>query len=212
MVVGAAGVHAMKNGVRRWLPTPDSLRANRWLRWIGPALHHPRLWHMSRRGVALGMAVGVFFGLLIPIAQIPLSVGAAVLLRANVPTAAASTLVSNPATYGPLYYAAWRLGKAVLGDDTGGAAAAEASPVEDPLAVEATAADTRREGGWFAQAWASIHALGKPLLLGMALMATTVGLLTYALVSIVLSLKVRWQWRRRQRLRAPRPAGSSAAR
>src|SRR5512139_3309070 len=107
----------MKIDFRRWVPTAESLRANRWLRWIGPALHHPRLWHMSRRGIALGMGVGVFFGLLIPIAQIPLSVGAAVLLRANVPTAAASTLVSNPATYGPLYYAAWRLGKAVLGEE-----------------------------------------------------------------------------------------------
>lgn len=104
---------------KRWVPSPEALRRNRWLRWIGPALHHPRLWHMSRRGIALGMAIGVFFGLLIPIAQIPLSVGAAVLLRANVPTAAASTLISNPATYGPLYYAAWRLGKAILGEPVG---------------------------------------------------------------------------------------------
>ena len=183
----------MNDRFKRWLPTQESMRHNRWLRWIGPALHHPRLWHMSRRGVALGMAIGVFFGLLIPIAQIPLSVGAAVVLRANVPTAAASTLVSNPATYGPLYYAAWRLGKVVLGEEV---AAEAAPPVMQPRPVS----DNGR--GWFARAWDSVTALGKPLLLGMALMATTVGLLTYAVASFVLAMKVRWQRRRRLRQRA----------
>ncbi len=42
-----------------WLPSAEAIRANRWLRWLGPALHHPRLWHMSRRGLALGMALGI---------------------------------------------------------------------------------------------------------------------------------------------------------
>jgi uncharacterized protein (DUF2062 family) len=98
------------------LPSAEALRANRWLRWLGPALHHPKLWHISRRGLALGMALGVFFGLLIPLAQIPLSAAAAVALRANVPAAVASTLVTNPVTFGPIYYAAWRVGSAMLGE------------------------------------------------------------------------------------------------
>jgi hypothetical protein len=182
----------MKHHVKRLMPTQESMRRNRWLRWIGPALHHPRLWHMSRRGVALGMAIGVFFGLLIPIAQIPLSVGAAVLLRANVPTAAVSTLVSNPATYGPLYYAAWRLGKAVLGHEIGDD---DAPPVTAPKAPP----DNGR--GWIGKTWDSVTALGKPLLLGMALMATTVGLATYVIANWVLVLKIRWERRRRRRLR-----------
>jgi uncharacterized protein (DUF2062 family) len=59
------------------------------------------------------MALGFFFGLLVPLAQIPLSAAAAVTLRANVPAAVASTLVTNPVTFGPLYYAAWRLGRPV---------------------------------------------------------------------------------------------------
>jgi uncharacterized protein len=95
--------------LRNWLPGAEAIRASRWLRWLGPALHHPRLWHVSRRGVALGMALGFFFGLLIPLAQIPLSAAAAVALRANVPAAVASTLVTNPVTFAPIYYAAWRV-------------------------------------------------------------------------------------------------------
>ena len=58
---------------------------------MGPILQHPRLWHVSRRGIALGVALGLFFGLLLPIAQIPMSAGVAVALRANVPAAVAST-------------------------------------------------------------------------------------------------------------------------
>ena len=47
----------MKGRLKAWLqrkmPSAESLRANKWLRWLGPSLHHPRLWHMSRRGIAL---------------------------------------------------------------------------------------------------------------------------------------------------------------
>jgi uncharacterized protein (DUF2062 family) len=63
----------MLERLRRLMPTPEAMAANRWLRWLGPRLLHPRLWHMSRRGVALGAAVGVFFAFITPIAQIPLS-------------------------------------------------------------------------------------------------------------------------------------------
>ncbi|MDZ4361464.1 MAG: DUF2062 domain-containing protein, partial [Variovorax sp.] len=69
--------------IKSWLPTPDSLRSNRWLRWMGPVLADPRLWHFSRKGIALGVALGIFFGLLIPVAQMPASALFAVILRAN---------------------------------------------------------------------------------------------------------------------------------
>lgn len=105
---------------KRWLPDAAAVRNNRWLRWLGPALHHPALWSLRRRGFALGMALGIFFGLLIPVAQIPLSAAAAVLLRAHVPAAIASTLVTNPVTFGPLYYVAWKLGEFMLGETTSG--------------------------------------------------------------------------------------------
>lgn len=100
----------MIDRLRRHLPTPHDLAANRWLRWIGPRLHHPRLWHMSRRGIAAGMSIGVFFAFLIPVAQIPFSAAVAVAMRANVPTAVASTLVTKPVTFPPVYFAAWKVG------------------------------------------------------------------------------------------------------
>ena len=172
--------------LRHWLPRPETIRQNRWLRRLGPALHHPRLWHPSRRGLALGMALGFFFGLLIPLAQIPLSAAAAVALRANVPAAVASTLVTNPLTFGPLYYGAWRIGSAILGEPP--AATPPPAPAAEPADESAWSTALRR-----------ILGVGKPLIVGLAVMASVVGVATYFLVSAAWRLSVLWKRRRRRR-------------
>ena len=59
--------------LRQQIPTREQMTASPWLSWLYPLLQHPRLWHWSRRGVALGVGLGVFFGLLVPVAQIPLA-------------------------------------------------------------------------------------------------------------------------------------------
>lgn len=168
--------------MRRFLPTREQIRHHPWLQWIGPRLHHPRLWRWSRHGVALGVALGVFFGLLIPVAQIPLSAGAAVALRANLPAAVTSTLVTNPLTFGPIYYAAYHLGAWVTGDD---------APAAARLKADTTADESR-------SFWQRIHALGRSLLVGLAIMATLSGVLAYLLISLGWRL---WTARRQARTR-----------
>ncbi len=170
---------------RRLIPTRETLMANRWLRWLAPWLGHPRLWRWSRRGVALGVALGVFFGLLIPLAQIPVTAAAAIVLRANIPAAAASTLITNPLTFPPLYYAAYKLGGWVTGDTALPAHAAEG-------------ADTAAQAD--ASLWQRIAALGKPLLVGLFIMACCFGVLAYFLIDAV------WQWRTRRRRQQRRDA------
>ena len=177
------------------MPTRESVRSNRWLRWLGPALHHPRLWHTSRRGLALGVALGVFFGLLVPLAQIPLSAAAAVMLRANLPVAMASTLVTNPATFGPIYYAAWRLGSAVLGE-----------PLPEGKMPGAGAPPAALPDSWIGQAVARLKAVGKPLVLGLVLLASVAGVVAYAIVSWAWAMRVLWRRRRRLRDAQRRPA------
>ena len=182
---------------RKLLPSAEKLRQNRWLGWLGPALHHPRLWHMSRRGLALGLALGLFFGLLIPLAQIPLSAAAAVVLRANVPAAVASTLVTNPVTFGPIYYGAWRLGSAVLGEPS------DAAP---PALVEASEPVVAVDESWASNAVRRITEVGKPLLLGLLLVATGVAFASYFLVSAAWRLSVIRKRRRRRQERSRRAA------
>lgn len=175
--------------LHRFLPTRERIHDNRWLRWLSPHLGHPRLWHFSRRGVAIGLSLGVFFGLLIPIAQIPFAAATAVLMRANVPVAIGSTLVTNPVTFAPIYVLAHRLGAAILGDDGSPAPALThpRPPIQDS------------ETGWWETVWNGLLALGKPLLLGLSIFAVVGGLLTYALIMLLWRLKTLWNWRRRRR-------------
>ncbi|HMN93636.1 MAG TPA: DUF2062 domain-containing protein [Hydrogenophaga sp.] len=181
------------------LPSPESVRSNRWLRWLGPLMHHPKLWHFSRRGIAFGVAIGVFFGLLIPVAQIPFSVAVAVAMRANVPAAVASTLISNPVTYGPLWYGSYRLGKFVLGRET--LPESEAMQLLSRAQEEAGKAEDSHGTikRWFRQ----FGSVGKPLVLGMALMASVSGVAAFFLVSGIWVLRVRWVRSRRLKERGP---------
>jgi uncharacterized protein len=186
----------MKNRIKAWLPSPDTVRQNRWLRWMGPVLNHPRLWHFSRKGIALGMALGVFFGLLIPVAQIPFSAGLAVVLRANVPMAVASTLVTNPVTFGPVYYGAYHLGVWVLGKES------KSLPIAlQPSHLDESVSDrswSESISAWFQK----ISTVGKPLAVGLVILAFVFGFLVYALVSLIWVLKTRWSRRQRIRQRA----------
>lgn len=179
---------AWRERLRAMVPSRAQIHDNRWLRWLRPLLRRPRLWRWSRRGVALGVALGIFFGLLVPVAQIPLSVGAAVLLRANVPAAAVSTLVTNPLTFGPLYYAAYKLGHWVSG--------APGMSVPAPISVdEAQAAGVPPQD---IRLWQRLGTVGKPLMIGLSIMATLMGLLSYAVVTLAWH---GWTWYKRRRRR-----------
>lgn len=176
--------------LRRLLPNPNTVREHRALRWLGPALHHPRLWHVSRRGIALGLAVGVFFGLLVPIAQIPFAAFAAVLLRANIPAAIGSTLVTNPFTFAPVYYAAYHLGEWLLGRSTEIAAG--------DLEIE-KAAEQASTG--FAAWLELVSSIGLPLAVGLATLASVLSILLYFAVQWTWRLRIirTWQNRRKER-------------
>lgn len=183
----------MREWIRRWTPTQESLRQRRGLRWLAPLLGRPALWHLNRRRVALGAAVGVFCGFMMPLAQIAGAAVLAVLLRANLPVAALSTLVTNPVTFAPVFVLAYRTGAAVLGEQVHPAAAEALA-----RSAAAEAAQPGADGvppGWIARA----RAIGRPLFLGLAIFAVVGSLVTWVLVRAV------WTWgvlaKRRRRLR-----------
>ena len=106
----------MPRWLQRWIPDRESLERNRWLRWLGPALQHPRLWHMHRGSVSLGIAIGAVTGLIPGPVQILLAILISIPLRANVLAAAAGTFVTNPLTFIPLYMFAFSMGTVVTGE------------------------------------------------------------------------------------------------
>ena len=150
----------------------------------------------------MGVAVGVFFGFLIPIAQIPFAAATAIVLRANLPVAAASTLVTNPVTFGPVYYGAYRLGKFILLED---------EPTQEELdrilARKIRDHEKAYNLSWWEQIQKGISRLGKvgkPLVLGLSIVATVSGLVAYYSIHLFWILRVRWTRRRRlQKMRKP---------
>jgi uncharacterized protein (DUF2062 family) len=84
--------------------------ANRCLRPFAHLFAHPTLWHLNRRSVPRALAIGFFAAFIIPLGQIALAASMAVVMRANVPLAAAATFISNPLTFPPIYFAAYHVG------------------------------------------------------------------------------------------------------
>src|SRR3954471_12439277 len=101
---------------RRFVPSHEAMAANRHLARFGTLLRHHNLWHLHRRSVAGGVAVGMFAGLIPGSNPVQFTVAAllAVLFRVNLPIAMIVTLYSNPFTIVPLYYLAFKLGQLVL--------------------------------------------------------------------------------------------------
>ena len=183
---GRAGDIARK--LRALIPTRDAARNSRALRWLGPLLEREWLWHLNRRTVASGAALGVFFGIIIPVAQMPFAAAGAILLRANLPVAMLSTLVSNPFTFGPIYWLAHVLGSSIL--DSAERRSSTATSATDVGTAELSAAS----GNWIER----IMDIGAPLMLGLTLLAASGALLAYLAVRVVWRLQVVYQRQRRQ--------------
>lgn len=203
----------MRSRLSAWLashwPTQETLQGNRWLAWLGPRLFHPHLWRPRRKTLAVGLAIGVFFGFLIPLAQIPASAVLATVLRANLPAAMASTLVTNPVTFGPVYYVAYKLGVVLVGqaDDP-----AEASPGPQPGNPNTSArnphptptpdAEAVASGSSWSVFWGHITGVGKPLAIGLFIFAVCGSALVYCAANWLWVLRTRSK--RRQRLQSHR--------
>ncbi len=160
--------------MKSWLPSREQLARSRWLRPVARHLEDDRLWHIERGAVARAVAIGLFFGLLLPTAQFLFAVAFAIWLRGHVAVAAASTLVTNPFTFAPVYWLAHRLGDALLGGPKARAAA-------EAAAVQAQAEAVAATQGFIAAMWQAMVDAGPALLLGLAVLAVVGAVLGFAL-------------------------------
>lgn len=99
---------------RRNLPTRDSMERSRLLRPVAHRVLAPELWRFTRRSVPRGVALGMVTGILFPVAQIAVSALLALPFRANVPTAALTTFITNPFTTPFIWAFAYWIGKLTL--------------------------------------------------------------------------------------------------
>ena len=101
--------------LRQSLPTRDTLAAHPWLQPVANRLLDAQLWRLQYEAVARGVAVGTFWAFVIPFAQTIVAAAHCVWWRANIPAAAAMTMVTNPLTIGFWLWLAYQLGALVLG-------------------------------------------------------------------------------------------------
>lgn len=170
---------------RKYLPSHESITGNRFIGRFGPWLRHHNLWHLHRRSVAGGVAVGMFAGLVPGPLQILTGACLSIIFRVNLPVAALTTLYTNPLTIVPLYYVAYRLGALVTLSD-----------------AEHTVPATFSTAGlgwteWIPALIDWILALGKPLAVGLPLLGITLAILGYLLVDNAWKIYVRIAWQRR---------------
>ncbi len=138
------------------------------------------VWHLNRRSVAGGVAVGLFVSWLPLPLQMVFAATIAAVMRVHVPVSVVMVWFSNPLTFAPLLYAAWHCGSMILG--TGDL------KVPDTLTVTSfmnTAADS----------W--------PVLLSGALFCAAVsGVVGFGLTLLIWRIHAVRRWRQRRLRRA----------
>ena len=176
----------MRKLFRKFLPHHETVKSYRWLRPFGDWLQHPNLWHLHRRSVAGGAAIGLFCGLIPGPLQMISAVLLAILFRVNLPVAAFTTLYTNPLTILPLYAVAYEIGAWVIGRESGATSAHLSFP-------------EIHWHNWSIALWDWFTALGKPILIGLPLLAIGLAIVGYFAVRLAWYLAVVWKWRARKR-------------
>ena len=174
---------------RKYLPSAESVRGNRWVAMFGTLLHHPNLWHLNRDSVAGAVAIGLFSGLVPGPLQMLTALILAIPLRRNLPVALLMTLYTNPFTIVPLYLLAYAYGSLLLGLN-------HAQPKIQHFEMDwGHIVDSMlRLLDW-------TLALGKPLVVGLVALGLTLAFVGYWAVQLGWRCYVVLAWRRRKKSR-----------
>lgn len=178
----------MRNFFRKFLPHHETVKGHRWLKPFGAWLHHPNLWHLHRRSVAGGVAIGLFCGLIPGPFQMISAALLAAMLRVNLPVAVFTTFYTNLFTILPLYALAYEFGSWVSG-------------AHSSTAVKLPPFPELHWHNFISGLWDWMQMLGEPLLIGLPLLALSLAFIGYFAVRIAWRIAVIWKWRARQRQR-----------
>nr|WP_243414978.1 DUF2062 domain-containing protein [Altererythrobacter segetis] len=182
-----AGGSNRKGGAGGWfhrhIPTREQLERNRFVRPFAHRILHSELWRFTRRSVPRGVALGLFVGVMIPLAHFVVATFLAVFVRANIPAALVATFVGFPVVYVFIVALAYKIGNWLLHLD--------ASTAIQPLSETMQATNT----GTFLE---RLTGAGTDTALGLFVIATVLSSVGY------LATSLGWRWwvgqKRRRRL------------
>lgn len=166
----------MRRAVDRIAEERDALLGHGLLRPVAGRLRHPSLWHVSRRSAMRAVPLGLLIAFMVPLGQVIAAAFAALYVRAHIPMAAVITFVTNPFTLPFIYYAAYRVGAAILP----GSPPFSPAALTDPL---------------------TLPALALPILLGFVVVGLVTAGIGYLAAGLWWRTRLTRRWRRRQRAR-----------
>src|SRR3954464_5180975 len=169
--------------IRHHIPSRETIDSYRILRPFAKQLRHPELWHLNAKSVPRAVALGLGVGVIIPFMHVILAVLFAIPVRANVAIAGAFTLVVNPITIPPMYYAAYRIGSWELHHD---------ASLVNPAAAERFSGELSRLLFW-------IHQASGPIAVGVLTIAAAAAVLGYLVSALVWRFSSQSRWRQRRR-------------
>tara|TARA_B100001996_G_scaffold373491_1_gene351032 strand:- start:59 stop:571 length:513 start_codon:yes stop_codon:yes gene_type:complete len=101
----------IKNVIKRLFPKLDSVKEEKILKIFGPAVLQANLWHINKKSVSRGFAIGAFCAFLPIPGQMIVAAFLAITFAGNLPFSLILTWISNPFTYTPIFYFSYKIGK-----------------------------------------------------------------------------------------------------
>lgn len=100
---------------KRFMPSPEKIQSNRWLRFLGGIIHDPNLWHFNRHSISRAVAIGLFWAMIPMPLQMLAATLSAFFWRANLSLSIGLVWLTNPITIPPVFYACYKFGSWILG-------------------------------------------------------------------------------------------------
>lgn len=173
---------------KRYAPDPNSIRSHHSLQWLGSSLESPNIWHMNKQSVARAFFIGLFVAFLPVPMQMVLAALGSLWVHANLPISVALVWITNPLTFAPMFFFAYKVGAAVL-------------QIETNIRESALSGSNITE---------QLSLIWQPLLLGSLICGLCSGLIAYIVIGQVWRWHVskQWQQRKLKHRRKRKPTGS----
>ncbi len=162
--------------LKRYSPSPKTIRDNKALGCLGDRIHQPNLWLLNRHSVARAFAIGLFCAWLPMPMQTVVAAALAIYFRAHLPLSVALVFITNPITIPPMFYFAYKFGSWLLG--------MQPEPVDMDISWE-----------WFAT---TLGQIWQPMLFGCLLLGLLSAISGYFTIHILWRKTIRRRWQERK--------------
>ncbi|MDP0563228.1 MAG: DUF2062 domain-containing protein [Candidatus Endonucleobacter sp. (ex Gigantidas childressi)] len=164
-----------KKLIQRYLPDPESIRDNHYLRFLGSTLYNQNLWHLNRRSVASAFFVGIFCAFLPIPFQMIVAASMAMFFRCNLPVSVSLVWLTNPVTMPAIFYFTYKIGCYIL---------------QVPVCESSLDFSFNGIGSELARIW-------KPLYLGSIISGIVGGAFCYLFIRLYWRWNTIYNWRKR---------------